>query len=723
MKKASILILFILMYMFSASQEHETTPDHSPHFIKIRKALQEAGDRFQDAGNRLQGTGNRLQGAGNRLQGAGNRFQGAGDRLQGAGNRFQDAGNRLQDSRSELPIPSSQYPSSQYPSPQYPSPQYPSSLLPCFSIRENILSIPEVALPGRNRSGDTLYIGITSGEVYQITGTWFFPGTIVLLNNGILRFRNAEATILGNIIAFGDSRMESDSSVLHFPQEFFYQRSLFFLENSVATICNTTLDFGGLVHNIAVAQNASLLLEHVTKPDFSTVGLYMGGEITINDIDLAGEFIMQDNGRLSISNAGTVLVWHQFDENAVIDFIFPDGMQVGAYVFDTLQSGVQGVDYQVLLSNCTDVMWGLMPSKGSDVTIRQSDLRTIGLWFVDNDENAVSGFVNNTFYQDFTAPLSDRNLHLQDCNVQTWSIYAFDQAVLDITGCMLGEVGTMGSSSVNGRTFTVDGTGGYVFVSDTSLFISVFTPFISSLRTSGNSVALYAYSSLVNGTITALNNSILILVQSSFPGVPEPRDHAVIWNTNITGPDKGIVNSTVDITGSIWIDKGMGSTLMDFSHYDVYYNTASDTSWKLISAYNTNEIRNGIIASWNTSGLETGSYQIKTDLFDDQGFYVSCTAPVILLPEYMSAGEISEDDLILFPNPVHDRLIIHFRKPVDDRAMVYLTDAGGKMVKYVGKYDRQTTIIIECGDLSKGIYYILIDSGREKIIRKFIFAG
>ncbi|MBK8416056.1 MAG: hypothetical protein IPL22_17055 [Bacteroidetes bacterium] len=85
-------------------------------------------------------------------------------------------------------------------------------------------------------------------------------------------------------------------------------------------------------------------------------------------------------------------------------YSFPANGTVANYQFNNLVPGVSGINYNVTVSNCTDVMWSLMPVNGSDVTISNSTLRVIGAWFTNGDTAAVSGLVNNSNYTSFTAP-------------------------------------------------------------------------------------------------------------------------------------------------------------------------------------------------------------------------------------------------------------------------------------------------------------------------------
>ncbi|NOX85892.1 MAG: hypothetical protein GXO86_08005, partial [Chlorobi bacterium] len=62
--------------------------------------------------------------------------------------------------------------------------------------------------------GDTLVIGATPGDELVIESEWFQPGPIIIIGDGILRFRNAKATILGDLFTVQDAQVIVDSSYL-----------------------------------------------------------------------------------------------------------------------------------------------------------------------------------------------------------------------------------------------------------------------------------------------------------------------------------------------------------------------------------------------------------------------------------------------------------------------------------------------------------------------------
>src|SRR5262249_10565713 len=57
------------------------------------------------------------------------------------------------------------------------------------------ISQPKVAL----RDYDTLVIGVVPHDTLVINGTWLNDGPIIVLNDGVLIFQNAQATINGDL--------------------------------------------------------------------------------------------------------------------------------------------------------------------------------------------------------------------------------------------------------------------------------------------------------------------------------------------------------------------------------------------------------------------------------------------------------------------------------------------------------------------------------------------
>ena len=313
-----------------------------------------------------------------------------------------------------------------------------------------------------NSKSDTLFVGLTPNDSLIVTDTFVHDGPIFVMGNGILRFNKANATILGDIWVWGDNALlTADSSTLYFPQQYFYQRSLIVAGNGKVIYKNTTLDHSGLSNNLILTNSAKIEMYNITNNGFTTWGVYKNSEVYIDKINEAGEFIITDEAKLTFKNASTVLLWHHFPKPSIVNYSFPKGDTVNSYAFNNTTPGISGIEYSINVDTSYNLMWGMMPTTGSNITISNSKIRSIGLWFEGKDSINVNGLVDNTTYSDFIATLSDRNLHIKNSTVQTWSIYPMGKTKINVTGCILGEIGTESHSQLQSSNIFVDGSGGY----------------------------------------------------------------------------------------------------------------------------------------------------------------------------------------------------------------------------------------------------------------------
>lgn len=595
-----------------------------------------------------------------------------------------------------------------------------------ISDNENIVQINNKYSSFRNfensfkvsnkKSIDTLIVGAYGNDSLVITGTYFHNGPILVINDGKLRFRNANATIIGDIYVWGNNaKLLIDSSYIYCPQQYFYQRTILAAGKGKVIINNSTLDYSGLSHNLALADSSSAIYTNITNIGFTTCGLWGAPQIKINKTNQAGEFIASGNARLEFKKAKTLLIWHQFPSGANVDIAFPAGASVNTYSFNNSTPGVSGIGYSVKADTCTDVMWGLMPTNGSTTKISNSVLRTIGLWFEGNDTINVNGLVNNTNYTDFTANLNDRNLRLINTSITTWSLYPMQRSHVYISGCIVGEIGNQGRSRLDASSIVVDGSGGYVFATDTTVMLLGHSSATCAVRSDKNGILIFAYSSQMNGVANSLGQSVMVIIQSNLQEEPIPLDRSCMWNENISSPSSGFIDSVVNISGSAWIDKTFASPLMDFSYYDIYYQKENDSVWTPIVKKVHVEKRSETLATWNTHGLTAGNYVLKIVLCDnsspDTNKFDAMKA-ISLLPKILSVDEFLKDsDVNVFPNPATK--FINVSLPVSCNLM--LLNAYSQMI-YSEKNCKVNTKI-DVSDLSKGVYFLKIG---ERITKKII---
>ena len=293
-----------------------------------------------------------------------------------------------------------------------------------------------------------------------------------------------------------------------------------------------------------------------------------------------------------------------------------------------------------------------MPVNGSDVTISNSVMRTIGAWFQYGDTVNVTGLFDNSHYSNFIAPLPDRNLHLINTSVQTWSLYVFDSSMIAISSCELGEVGTQQRSTCNANDFLLDGSGGYFWATDTSFIVSTGATVYSTTRSERNGIFLLGYSWLPFAAPSAIGSSLLICVQNKLVWDPVAYDQATAWMQNIEFPDTGFVDSSVDVLGSVWIDHGPAGSWMDFGTYSMFYQKSGSTQWTPIVQDSMSEVRNARIGIWNTIGLTPGDYFLRLLVKNNLGDSIESIKGVLLSPS-LNLIPNNEDllSVAVFPNP------------------------------------------------------------------------
>jgi hypothetical protein len=570
---------------------------------------------------------------------------------------------------------------------------------------------------------DTVYVGDVPGDTLIITGNYTHTGPIFVFNDGVLIIHNAAVIDSGDIYVFQDGQLFADSSSLFFPQEYFYQRGLIAVQNGFVRISNCSLNYSGVSHNLVVGNHAHVELENIHQNDWTTCGLFGEASLSINGCNMGGEYILSDTSNATFLNTDTLILWHQFPSGSVIDFDFPAGDTVYHYMFNDSIPGVDGISYQVAADSCHNVMWAMMPVNGSDVTISNSTIRAIGAWFRGSAAVNVHGIFDNSSYSNYVTPLSDRNLHLINSDVQTWSLYAFDSAQIIIDSCQVGEVGCQQHASVLAQGFLLDGSGGYFWATDTS-FISAGNVIIySTARSERNGIFALAYSWLPFAAPSAVGNGLFASIQNNLAFDPVPYDNSVVWMQSVLCGDTLVADSVNAIPGKAWIDQGPEGGWMFFDHYSLYYQQTGAGQWFPLAINQTGEVHAGNLAVWNTASLPPGDYLLKLVIYNNLGDSIASMKPVTLVPAAVSIMERSiSNTLMVFPVPAKDYFNITFFSKETHAATMEIHAVSSSLIyqQKVKINSGSNKISFSTENLADGIYNLTLITNTETITRKII---
>jgi hypothetical protein len=284
------------------------------------------------------------------------------------------------------------------------------------------------------------------------------------------------------------------------------------------------------------------------------------------------------------------------------------------------------------------------------------------------------------------------------------------ESEISVTGCILGEIGSMGTSEVATTSVFVDGSGGFMWANDTTFFMAFQTPLTTYVRSEKNGILIYAYSPLTMGTALAIGNSTLLCIQSSLPEEPVALHKASVWNVNIASPSSGNTNSAIPVKGWALIDRAPECIHPDMDWYQLFYSTPENDTMIAITPKITTEKRNDTLAVWNTTGLKPGQYLLHLRVSNAAELPVTVDAvkTISINPGVFGIGEREIGELKIFPNPVTD--ILHCDFP-SSKSLVTISNSNGSIV-WQG-YPEKGSSTIDVKHLPAGLYILTIfDNGR-----------
>jgi hypothetical protein len=562
-----------------------------------------------------------------------------------------------------------------------------------------------------------IIIGDTPGETLLITGYFYNAGNIFVINDGVLRLKNADFNLDGNIYVLNQGKFLADSSYLKFLQDYIYQYGITLIDSAEFILTNSKTRYNGFPFGFSTDDFSRVVIQNTTNFDWTTAMVCGRANVYLNNVGITGEWLFADNCFARFNRVDNFLSWYFFPESSIIDIKFPDGALVNGFFIDSTLGNIQGIGYHIEIDSSTNCMWAAIPLEGSDVVIDSSLLRVTGLLLGGADSLSLSGLVNGLYYEDYTLPLVDRNYHLTHTTVQTWNIYPFDTVSLEVYSSIFGELCAYGNSYVYIHNAFCDGTGGHLESSDNAFLITVLSSISADIISKGHSICIIGYSALPWGNIWATGSSIMLLVNTMFPLEPIPSDTSLVFVLSITGPNSGNTNDTIPIMGSAWIDRGPYQPL-DFGYYQVFYRAEDDTNWLPISDSCTNEVRTDTLCYWNTAGLNPGNYVIRLVLKDNAGDSVDCLKFTTLYETgIFSSDRNAFSSLKITPNPFSDFIKIEGVDFGEDLKLYFkIYDINGRVVLE----NKSVNNVLDTRNLTKGVYFVRIDLDNEKIIKKVV---
>jgi hypothetical protein len=300
-----------------------------------------------------------------------------------------------------------------------------------------------------------------------------------------------------------------------------------------------------------------------------------------------------------------------------------------------------------------------------------------------------------------------------------------DTVNLNVEGCIVGEVGSEANCSVTMTDVFVDGSGGYWWTNDQTFMIGESCTVMNDIRSNQNSLFIFAYCTLNQGEAIALDNSIMMIIQSQLPDAPVLYDGSCIWYSYVGNPSAAFVDTIVPISGSAWIDKTPSSQLMGFGWYQMYWQKSGDSTWQPMGERQYSKKRDEILANWDTHDLKPGLYYVKLVITDNTPDSIQNEAVngINLLPRLFGVEELSSNyfNARIFPDPVTEHSVIDFLLPWKEKIEISIVDLNGKILFYTNQEFEEGENLFPLGNINlpNGFYSCILRRGNYSEVRKF----
>ena len=567
-----------------------------------------------------------------------------------------------------------------------------------------------------------LIIGDTPAETLIVLGTWTQTENIIIINDGVLIVRDADFTMDGNIVVTGSGVLIAENSVITFDQEYIYQYGVFALESGSVTIRNSVVAAEGYPYNFAAMDSASVVIDSVQYEDFTTYALFGGPTVDTRHVNLAGEFVVMDSAQCTFVDIDTILIWHAMMDSSVIDFTFPPFEEpLYDWCFIDTVAGVAGIAYTVYCDSVYSPWWGMFSGSGSHVTIRDSEVRTCGIFFEGASEDTMDGFVNGMTYDDLSFPFSDRALRFVNTTVRTISLYPWDMSQLHFSGSIVGEVLSMDTAFVFGQSYYLDGSGGHIEASGYSGHVAALAMITADALVREHGFLVMVACAQLFGHNWADGSSRLFMVQTSTASEPVAYDSACVGYEFVSGPADAPINSMVPIVGSVWVDGGPYSTA-DLLGYRFFYERAGQEERYPIGDEQFQEVRDDTLIVWDTTGLPAGNYALILQFYDTLADTLDGYSLIRLEALGAEDGPVHRD-VSLVARQAGTELRFSFCQPTPGSATLSLYNVTGRRVDvpFSGRADAEEHTV-RYRPASPGLYVARLDTPMGSLCRRVTFA-
>ncbi len=451
-------------------------------------------------------------------------------------------------------------------------------------------------------------------ETVTILSDTLVTGTITVMNQGLLRVDGATLSLEGDLLLQDQGRFEMDSSELSVLADWLYEYRCRLSGDASLDIVDSRLSFGGQNWELVGIGSSVLEIMGSTFPaGFMTTLLLQEASMTVTGCTRPGEYIAMDSTSISFIDCDSILVWLNFPEGSsglielpgsdslIVDWEFPGG-------------SAGGIDYTIDVTNTTHMLSGVLSSNDSEVTIERSDLIALGIIFWEALEDTIhlAGLLNDSHYDDYAVPLTDRTLHLVDTHVNAWNVYPFDSTAVRIENSIFGETLADDDSRMEIWGSICDGRGGYVGSFGDAELIGFFSSILTHVNARNRSLMLFYESALLGQKVTVSGQAIMALLNTTPSVRPSVEDSALLAEAAIVLPAVTPAGSRIPVTGTAMITPApFNPFVMD--HYVLSYSAGYepvDSGRVVIDSVHL-PVMTDTLGVWDTRGLEPGPYTLE----------------------------------------------------------------------------------------------------------------